>query len=183
MKRLSCALCAAALLVPVLLSGQTTRRFDQQLTPEKQIGHVLNRLTFGARPGDAAEVRRLGVEKWIDQQLHPERTPENPLLESRLQPLETLRLPTWQILEKYTPPQMLNFRPRIVPNSVLSPLQMSKLMNGGSVEERREVWMSLDPDTRRQLLITVQPQAIDGLPDLQMEAAQARMADQQLQQA
>ena len=95
MKRLSCALCAAALLVPVLLSGQTTRRFDQKLTPEKQIAHVLSRLTFGARPGDAAEVRRLGVEKWIDQQLHPERTPENPLLESRLQPLETLRLPTW----------------------------------------------------------------------------------------
>ena len=89
MKRLSCALCAAALLVPVLLSGQTTRRFGQKLTPEKQIIHVLNRLTFGAHPGDAAEVRRIGLEKWTDKQLHPYRIPENPLLESRLQPLDT----------------------------------------------------------------------------------------------
>jgi hypothetical protein len=183
MKRLSRALCSAALLVPVLLSAQTIRRFDQKLTPDKQVAHVLNRLTFGARPGDAAEVRRLGVEKWIDQQLHPERIPENPLLESRLLPLESLRLPTWQVLEKYSPAPVVNFRPRIAPNSVLTPLQMSKLMNGGSVEERRGVLMSLAPDIRKQLLITIQPQALDGLPDLQMEAAQARIADQQEQQA
>ena len=34
---------------------------------------ALNRLTFGARPGDADRVRAMGVEKWIDLQLHPER--------------------------------------------------------------------------------------------------------------
>ena len=44
-----------------------------ELLPDEQIQQVLNRLTFGARPGDAAKVRRMGVEKWIDAQLHPER--------------------------------------------------------------------------------------------------------------
>jgi uncharacterized protein (DUF1800 family) len=39
----------------------------------QQVNHVLSRLTFGAKPGDVANVRALGVDRWIDQQLHPER--------------------------------------------------------------------------------------------------------------
>src|SRR5206468_1273903 len=31
-----------------------------------------NRLTFGARPGDAQKVRAIGLDNWIDQQLHPD---------------------------------------------------------------------------------------------------------------
>src|SRR5437762_1065239 len=104
MKRLGFALFAGALL----LTGVTERaagRFDQKLTVDKQIVHVLNRLTFGLRSGDVAEVRRIGVEKWIDLQLHPERIPENADLQARLKPLETLQLAMWQINEKYTPQQ------------------------------------------------------------------------------
>ena len=37
------------------------------------ITHVLNRLTFGPRPGDVEKVRAIGLASWIDQQLHPER--------------------------------------------------------------------------------------------------------------
>ena len=44
------------------------RGFDQKLSSNQQIVHVLNRLTFGPLPGDADEVRRLGIEKWIDRQ-------------------------------------------------------------------------------------------------------------------
>jgi len=44
-----------------------------ELLPDEQIQQVLNRLTFGARPGDAAKVRSMGIDKWIDWQLHPER--------------------------------------------------------------------------------------------------------------
>jgi len=44
-----------------------------ELLPDEQIQQALNRLTFGARPGDAEKVRAMGVEKWIDAQLHPER--------------------------------------------------------------------------------------------------------------
>ena len=42
----------------------------------QQIAHVLGRLTFGARPGDATRVRAMGIDKWIDLQLHPERIPD-----------------------------------------------------------------------------------------------------------
>src|SRR6476661_5994746 len=74
-----------------------------KLSNEQKILHVLDRLTFGARPGDFAEVRRLGIEKWIELQLHPERIPENSALEARLKPLDTLRMETAEIFTKYFP--------------------------------------------------------------------------------
>ena len=46
---------------------------SQELLPDEQIQQALNRLTFGARPGDAEKIRSMGVDKWIDLQLHPER--------------------------------------------------------------------------------------------------------------
>ncbi len=55
----------------------------------KQVLHALNRLTFGPRPGDVDRVRRLGIERWIQQQLQPPLIAENPVVEARLQPLET----------------------------------------------------------------------------------------------
>src|SRR5215510_10023748 len=118
------------LLTILTLQGQVADRLSQKLTLDKQVVHVLNRLTFGARPSDAAEVRRLGVAKWVDLQLHPDRIQENPVLESRLKALESLQLASWQIAEKYPPPQQAMVRPAFVPQAVLNPLQLSKLMNG-----------------------------------------------------
>ncbi len=46
---------------------------SSDLLPDEQVQQVLNRLTFGPRSEDAAKVRAMGVEKWIDAQLHPER--------------------------------------------------------------------------------------------------------------
>ena len=39
----------------------------------KRAEHALNRLAFGARPGDLDRVLALGIDRWIEQQLHPER--------------------------------------------------------------------------------------------------------------
>jgi uncharacterized protein (DUF1800 family) len=40
---------------------------------DRAIEQALNRLTFGARPGDAARIRAAGLESWIDRQLDPKR--------------------------------------------------------------------------------------------------------------
>ena len=40
---------------------------------DKTIAHVLDRLGYGARPGDIEQVRRTGVMSYIDRQLHPEK--------------------------------------------------------------------------------------------------------------
>ena len=48
----------------------------------EQVLHALDRLTFGPRPGDVETVKKMGVKKWIDLQLHPEHIAENPELEA-----------------------------------------------------------------------------------------------------
>jgi uncharacterized protein (DUF1800 family) len=45
----------------------------RELTADQQVAHALNRLTFGPRPGDAAHVRSVGVDRWIALQLAPEK--------------------------------------------------------------------------------------------------------------
>ena len=47
--------------------------------------HALNRLTFGPRPGDVDRVLAMGVDRWIDQQLAPEKIDDR-VLEARLAP-------------------------------------------------------------------------------------------------
>ena len=48
-------------------------RIQSELSRELQIDHALSRLTYGARPEDARRVRSIGLERWIAQQLSPER--------------------------------------------------------------------------------------------------------------
>src|ERR1700730_779497 len=164
MKRFGFAVSVSALLVTTVAAlGQAHGPFHQTLPVDKQIVHVLNRLTFGPRPGDLEQVRRLGLQKWIDLQLHPDRITENPLLESKLQPLGTLQLATWQILEKYPPaPAALMAKlPSAVALSSLPQQQIIRLMNG-SVEERRATLGSLDADTGRLVLVGAPPHVFAG---------------------
>jgi uncharacterized protein (DUF1800 family) len=69
--------------------------------------HALNRLTFGARPGDLDAVQQTGLEQWIEQQLHPAAITENPVLDARLAPFDTLRMTTAQLVRHYPTPQMV----------------------------------------------------------------------------
>src|SRR5262252_7834114 len=43
------------------------------LRNDQRILHVLNRLGYGPRPGDLERVRQMGLERWIEGQLEPER--------------------------------------------------------------------------------------------------------------
>jgi uncharacterized protein (DUF1800 family) len=66
---------------------------------------ALNRLTFGPRPGDIDRVLSIGVDKWIDLQLHPESIKDD-ALDARLAPFRTLRMSTRELVENF-PPQAL----------------------------------------------------------------------------
>jgi len=65
------ALSACGAQTPRTAPGRS--QMPGELLPDEQIQQVLNRLTFGARPGDAEKIRAAGIESWIDQQLHPDR--------------------------------------------------------------------------------------------------------------
>src|SRR6185312_436627 len=60
----------------------------RDLTTNEQVQHVLSRLTFGTRPGDADAVRRIGVSAWIERQLEPASIPDT-LAERFLARMET----------------------------------------------------------------------------------------------
>ena len=77
-----------------------------RLSEDQQILHVLNRLGFGARPGDVARVKAIGVNKYIEQQLFPDRIDDS-ASEARLQNLETLRMTSAELYEKYPQPNQL----------------------------------------------------------------------------
>ncbi|MGB7923747.1 MAG: DUF1800 domain-containing protein, partial [Pyrinomonadaceae bacterium] len=77
-----------------------------RLSEEQRILHVLNRLGFGARPGDVERVRAMGVEQYIKQQLDPQRIPDA-LAESKVSHLASLRMSTAELYEKYPQPGAL----------------------------------------------------------------------------
>jgi len=151
-------------------------QFDKSLSTDRKILHALNRLTFGTRPGDIEEVRRIGVEKWIALQLHPESIAENPALEPKLKALETLNLDNAAIRKQYGEPAIrFPMPPRL--NEMLGPDQFRRVMNG-TPEERQSVLDSLDTGKRREVLAQLAPQTLASSPELQKEAEAARQAVQ-----
>jgi uncharacterized protein (DUF1800 family) len=107
------ALCGILLALPAAASGKTrkpaddAKLFQKKLPKDEQILHALDRLTFGPRPGDIERVKRIGLKKWLDQQLHPDRLAENPVLEAQLQALESLRMTPMEAVQHYPSQQMI----------------------------------------------------------------------------
>lgn len=68
--------------------------------------HALDRLTFGPRPGDVQAVTAMGVDKWIELQLHPEKI-DNAALDAKLSPYRTLHMSAREMAMNFPPPQVL----------------------------------------------------------------------------
>jgi uncharacterized protein (DUF1800 family) len=77
-----------------------------QMDQHKRAVHALNRLTFGPRPGEVDHVIAIGVDKWIEQQLHPDKMDDS-TLDARLSPFRTLRMDTREIVENFPFEQMI----------------------------------------------------------------------------
>ena len=73
---------------------------------DKTIVHVLNRLGFGAMPGDIERVRRMGLDKYIQQQLRPETILDQPMT-ARLAELDTLTLNSRELAKDYFMPAQM----------------------------------------------------------------------------
>src|SRR5260221_770672 len=67
--------------------------------------HVLSRITFGPRPGDADRLASLGLSAYIDQQLHPERIADE-ALDVKLASLTALRMSPKAFAEEYRRPMI-----------------------------------------------------------------------------
>jgi uncharacterized protein (DUF1800 family) len=187
MKRVVLAIVAAVLSVGAFGLVHAAGSFNQKLFPDQQIVHALDRLTFGPRPGEVEEVRRIGLNKWIELQLHPDQISENPALEAKLKPLATLGMSLADVVKEYTPQAQQPIAARMVVatpvraagiNSILTPEQNRKVRNG-TAEERTEVLKSLSPDQRKEVLAELPANVIAYTPEFKEEAAEARRLRQQ----
>jgi uncharacterized protein (DUF1800 family) len=92
--------------VPQLLADKKDQAAGSAASEQKRAVHALNRLTFGPRPGDVQQVMAMGVDRWIDLQLHPEKINDS-AVDARLAPLRTLRMGSHEIVEEFPDPPMI----------------------------------------------------------------------------
>jgi uncharacterized protein (DUF1800 family) len=102
-------LAALALIASSQLAAAKKEKLNPTLSEidaRKRAIHALNRLTFGPCPGELQQVLAIGVDKWIDQQLHPEKI-NDAALEFRLSPFRTLRMDSREMMQDYPSPEMV----------------------------------------------------------------------------
>jgi len=110
---------AIALLAAATLTAGSPGSAVPARPDDKTLLHVLNRIGYGARPGDVDRVRQLGLEAYIDQQLHPERIADTGMT-ARLAGFETLNKSARQLAEEYYVPA-LQARQQVKRNAVNDP--------------------------------------------------------------
>jgi len=91
----------AVLLAALVTTHAALAQADAPMDAQAQAQHVLNRLAFGPRPGDVERVTRMGVRRWIDEQLHPETIPLPPDLATRLAQLDTVNQSAGESLDEF----------------------------------------------------------------------------------
>ena len=110
--RNSSRICSALLVIYALvfpslsLAAGLNAPAGKSLSEEQKILHVLNRLGFGARPGDVEKVRKIGIDKYIEQQLDPASIDDS-VADSKVKGLEIFNMTTAEIFEKYPNPGAL----------------------------------------------------------------------------
>ena len=96
-----CATARAASAPTPSEPGAATVSESRELLPDEQVQQVLNRLAFGPRPGEAAQVRKMGVDAWIERQLYPDRI-QDPAVDQLAQSYPVLQQPTSEIVQDYS---------------------------------------------------------------------------------
>ena len=138
--------CATGAAAPVTAQSRTPTDATphasaaREQLPDQQVLQVLNRLAYGPRPGDVARVRAMGVDRWIDLQLHPERIDDR-AADSAIARYHRLDTPTGDIMAAYR--QALQARRQI---------QLSvKDGDGTSLQSARRQYLRANPGARALL--------------------------------
>src|SRR5690348_14994394 len=71
-----------------------------KLTDDQKVLHLLNRIEFGPRPADIDRVRTIGIDKFLQQQLHPESIDDS-AVDALLAPFPSVRMDSKDISRNY----------------------------------------------------------------------------------
>lgn len=99
-------LLGASVLAPWAAGKSKEKLAPVGMTEHKRAVHALNRITFGPKPGEVQRVMAMGVDRWIEQQLHPEKIDDS-APSARLSSLSTLRMSTRELVENFPSQQVI----------------------------------------------------------------------------
>ena len=179
----------AVLLISAVLRAETGNPFAKKLDKDQEILQALNRLTFGPQPGDVERAKRIGLKKWIDQQLHPEKISDNPELDEKLDGLETLRLTVEQLLLDYPPefvirqyangrlPLPQEAQARQIAEDLVAKLRERRQDGNGAARPRLAM---MSPDDRRKFWQANNPQQAVTYDLWEAKIYRAALSDRQL---
>ena len=75
--------------------------YAEQISSGLRAAHALERLSYGPRPGDIDRVSSMGVQTWIDQQLHPNSIALPATLLRKIDSFDTLRMTPVELSRTY----------------------------------------------------------------------------------
>ena len=147
------------------------------LTRDEVTLQVLNRFTYGPRPGDVERIRAEGISNWFSAQLNPQ-TIDDSDLDRRLADYPAMQLPLAKLVEQYPNNQMIraaeNGRvgvPRGEGEKAIYQAQMERYdqkKKGADAADARgsdpnplpqpaEAYLTLDPDARFKAMTRLSP--------------------------
>jgi uncharacterized protein (DUF1800 family) len=117
-----------------------------ETVPDRAVIHVLNRLAFGPTLEEFRQVKAIGLEQYIAEQLDPDSIPEPIELRWRLSQLDTLKLDPVQLRRLYGP---LRYLRGFKPNPELEKVQRERVRM--LLREASEARIYREMLSRRQL--------------------------------
>ena len=99
-------------IAPPVLPAETHTNADQAatastpLTNDEKLLQVLNRFTYGPRPGDLEKLRAMGLQAWFNQQLSPQKIDDS-ALDRRLADYPAMQLPLKELMERFPNQQVI----------------------------------------------------------------------------
>ncbi|MGD9588452.1 MAG: DUF1800 domain-containing protein [Pyrinomonadaceae bacterium] len=141
----------AAFLLPCVPVGAMSPKDKKSLSADEKIIHILDRLGYGARPGDIERVRAIGLSKYIEQQLDP-LSIDDSAAERRFQNIETNKMTTAEIFARYPNPGALLQMLEGGQNAQRNPEEMNEKERQERQRKLREYYAKYDLRPANQLL-------------------------------
>jgi len=158
---------AALALATSALGNRKPPENVPQMAEQKRAVHALNRLTFGPRPGDVDRVMAVGVDRWIQQQLHPDKIDDS-ALDMRLTLYPTLRMSSRELAENFPPQPLIKAiaqgKESFPSDRVKRAIYEAQL---DRYEEKQERKQEVQGDAKADSITSIPPQS-PALPDDQM---------------
>ncbi len=133
----------------VLCGGELPAQ-QVELTETQKVIHVLNRLGYGPRPGDIEKVKAMGIEAYIEMQLHPERIPD-PVSDAKLAWFPNVNMDFGELVEAYRPESSVAVRRNRTVGDKAGMAELRKMERNRSTARRRRAALSPNVSGRDEI--------------------------------